>query len=239
VRHESDFFVLTAAHVILGAGTAPLFAPSGAKGGKLLPLPPYAAHSNSSGGDNDLDVSVLVLGRQLGPFRGHTFLSGPAIDQDDRPDDLGLQSFYMVLGYSASRTQVNISKTTRKIHQQSFRCSTQPVEPAEYIQEGTPQADHILLDFDHKEMRVEGRRVTAPKLQGVSGGGIFQMPRRSDRAVLVAIATQNRRRSRLIIGTRIKHFLSLIRAIISLAHMYNCPCRDSATEWLLGSVRSI
>ena len=212
VRLDSDFFGFTAAHVLRDANTAPLFAPSEPRGGKLLPVAPRAVHLKSSLDGNDLDVGALALpARQLGAFRGHVFLSGPEIDREDRPDDSGLQSFYMVLGYSASRTQVNISKTKRQIHQQSFRCSTQPVEAAEYIQERVRQPDHILLDFDHKEMRVEGRRVTAPKLQGVSGGGIFQIGRRPDRAILVAIATQNRRRSRLIVGTRIKHFLSLIR----------------------------
>jgi hypothetical protein len=41
VRLDSDFFAFTAAHVIRGAASARRFAPSEAKGGKLLPLPPY------------------------------------------------------------------------------------------------------------------------------------------------------------------------------------------------------
>lgn len=122
---------------------------------------------NSSGRDNDLDVAVLVLSpQQLGPFQQRVFLAGREIDQDDRPDDYSLDSFYLVLGYSASRTQVKISRAERRIHQQSFRCSTQPVAAAEYLQERMSKSDHITLDFDHKEIRVEGKRVTPPKLQG-------------------------------------------------------------------------
>ena len=214
VRLDSDFFAFTAAHVVRSADSALLLAPSEGRGGKLLPLPPCTAHLNFSGSDNDPDVGVLVLPEhQLGPFRQHVFLAGTAIDQDDRPDDHGLASFYFVLGYSASRTQVKVSKAKRHIHQQSFHCSTYPVDAAEYLQEEVSQADHILLDFDHKEIVIGGRRVNPPRLQGVSGGGIFHISRETKQGPLVAIATQNRRSSRLIVGTRIKHFLAMVREL--------------------------
>ncbi len=215
VRLDSEFYAFTAAHVIRDAGSATLFAPSEGRGGKLQPLPQCTAHLKSSGGISDLGVGVLVLAaRHLGAFQHHVFLSDAEIDQEDQPDDQDdLRSFYFVLGYSASRTQVKISKAERRIHQQSFRFSTQPVDAAEYLQERISQSDHILLDFDHKKIRVEGRRACPPKLQGVSGGGIFQISRKAMRGPLVAIATENRRRSRLILGTRIKHFLATVREL--------------------------
>jgi hypothetical protein len=215
VRLDSEFYAFTAAHVIRDAGDARLFAPSEGKGGKLQPLPPCTAHLKSSAGDNDLDVGVLALpAHRLGAFQHHVFLTDAEIDQEDQPDDQDdLRSFYFVLGYSASRTQVKISKVERRIHQQSFRFSTQPVDTAEYLQERASKSDHILLDFDHKEIRVEGRRASPPKLQGVSGGGIFLIFRKVMRGPLVAIATENRRQSRLIVGTRIKHFLVMVREL--------------------------
>jgi len=219
VRSDSEFYAFTAAHVIRDAGSATLFAPSEGRGGKLQPLPPCTVHLKSSGGANDLDVAVLALAaRHLGAFQHHVFLAGAEIDQEDQPDDQDdVRSFYFVLGYSASRTQVKISKAERRIHQQSFRFSTQPVDTAEYLQERMSKSDHILLDFDHKEIRVEGRHASPPKLQGVSGGGIFQISRKAMRGPLVAIATENRRRSRLILGTRIKHFLAMVRELKTTA----------------------
>jgi hypothetical protein len=213
VRLDSEFFAFTASHVISEAGTARLLAPSGGKGGTLLPLPPCTAHLWTTGGDNDLDVAVLALpSRQLGCFQQRVFLSGSEIDQDDRPDDQGVASFYFVLGYSASRTQVKMDRVRRRhIDQRSFHCCTGPVSPAEYLEEELSQADHIALDFDHEEIVIEGRRNTAPKLQGVSGGGIFYISRETKHGPLVAIATQNRRPSRLILGTRIKHFIAIAR----------------------------
>jgi len=214
VRLDSDFFAFTAAHVVRAAGSALLLAPSEGTGGKLLPLPPCTAHLSSLRRENDLDVGVLVLpASELGPFRQHVFLAGTEIDQDDRPDDQGITSFYFVLGYSASRTQVKVSKANRHIHQQSFHCSTSPVDAAEYLQEEISQADHVLLDFDHKEIVIGGRRANPPKLQGVSGGGIFHISRETNQGPLVAIATQNRRGARLIVGTRIKHFPAMVREL--------------------------
>jgi hypothetical protein len=215
VRLDSEFYAFTAAHVIRDAGSARLFAPSEGRGGKLQPLPPCTAHLKSLRGANDLDVGVLALAaRYLGAFQHHVFLAGAEIDQEDQPDNQDdLRSFYFVLGYSGSRTQVKVCKAERRIHQQSFRFSTQPVDAAEYLQERMSKSDHILLDFDHNEIRVEGRRASPPKLQGVSGGGIFQISRKAMRGPLVAIATENRRRSRLIAGTRIKHFLAMVREL--------------------------
>jgi hypothetical protein len=214
VRLGSDLFAFTAGHVIRGAASARFFAPSGGRGGRLLPLPPYTAHLNSSGSHNDLDVGMLVLpANQLGPFRERVFLAGTEIDQSDQPDDQGPASFYFILGYSASRTQVKVSRAERHIHQRSFQCSTNPVGATEYLQEEISQADHVLLDFDHKEILVGARRVTPPKLQGVSGGGVFCISRGTMQGPLVAICTQNRRNSRLIVGTRIKHLLAMVREL--------------------------
>jgi hypothetical protein len=214
VRLDSDFFAFTAAHVIRDVGSSRLLAPSEGKGGKLLPLPQCTAYLRSSTNPNDLDVGVLILpARELSAFKRRVFLTGTEIDQDDRPDDGGLAAFYFVLGYPASRTQVKVSSATRQIHMKSFHCATSPVAPAEYVQEELSQSDHMLLDFDHKEIVIGGKRVNPPKLQGVSGGSVFHISRNTKQGPLVAIATQNRRNTRLIVGTRLKHFLEMVREL--------------------------
>jgi hypothetical protein len=214
VRVDAGLYAFTAAHVVDSIGSDRVFAPSEGRGGKLLPLPPCNAHVKSSRDDNNLDVAVLALPPDnLGPFQTRTFLSDSEIDEKDRPDDPSLTSFYLVLGYSASRTQVKVYRGKRLVHQKSFRCRTHPVSASEYVLERLSQADHIALDFDHNEIVVGGRRTQPPKLQGVSGGGIFHMSTATRQGPLVAIATQNRRNSRLVIGTRLKHFLAVARGL--------------------------
>ena len=210
-RLDAEFFAFTAAHVIRASSGAPLFAPSEGCGGKLLPLPPCTAHLSPSDCAEDLDVAVLPLAPdRLGCFQRRVFLSGE-IDQRDQPDEHDRSAFYFVMGYSASRTQVRVNRTQRRIHQRSFHCRTNPICAAEYVQERLSQADHIALDFDHEEIVIGKTPVTPPKLQGVSGGGIFHICRETMLGPLVAIATQNRRGLGIIVGTRIKHFLQMVR----------------------------
>ncbi len=218
VRLDSDYYAFTAAHVLRDVGSSRLSAPPAGRGGELLPLPPSTAWLTPPGGSNDLDVGVLVLpASALGDFARRVFLTGREIDQDDQPDAAGFASSYFVLGYSASRTQVKVSHERRQIDQKSFHCMTSPVDAAEYLLEDVLQSDHLLLDFDHKDIVIGKKRVTPPRLQGVSGGGVFHLSRDTRRGPLVAIATRNKRSSRLIVGTRLKHFLAMAREMKATA----------------------
>jgi hypothetical protein len=58
------------------------------------------------------------------------------------------------------------------------------VDAAEYLQEGMSQADHALLDFDHKEIVIGERRVNPAKLEEISGGGVFTFPEKRSSARL-------------------------------------------------------
>jgi hypothetical protein len=210
VRVDSKCYAFTAGHVLRDAGSARLLAPPKGKGEPLVPLP--LSRGLNVTADN-LDVGVLALPTSaLGAFEHRVFLTGPQLDEADQPDEAGVASFYYVLGYSASRTQVRVSREDRRIDLRSFQLPTSPVAIAEYLQENLSQLDRLLLDFDHKEIARAGGR-TPPKLQGVSGGGIFQISRSTFQGPLVAIATENRRSSRLIVGTRLKHFLSAAREL--------------------------
>lgn len=212
VSVDSDYYIFTAAHVIRDAGPRPLWVPV-SQGTKMrLMLSSSAARMTPAG--NPLDVCVFLLPPTMADaFHGRVFLADGELDLDDLPDDQGIGAFYYVLGYSASRTQVQISREHRQIHQKSFHCSTGPVEPAEYVQKKISQADHILLDYDHKEIRISRKRVTPPRLQGVSGGGVFHISRDTMHGPLVAVATENPRQSRLIVATRLKHYLAAARAL--------------------------
>jgi hypothetical protein len=207
VRLHSDHYAFTAAHVLRQAGTSRLGAPAG---GTLLPLPWSAAWMSSNGDIRDIGVLALPAST-LGVFDQCVFLSGREIDENDLPDDDTLTSFYFVLGYPASRRQTKISHQAHQVRLKSFHCDTSPVDAAEYVHENLPQADHVLLDFDHRDIAIRGTRANPPRLQGVSGGGVFHIARNSMQGPLVAIATDNPRKSRLIVGTRLKHFLAAAR----------------------------
>ena len=67
-------------------------------------------------------VGVLIIpARTLSAFEHRVFLTGSEIDEGDQPDETALASFYYVLGYSGSRTQVKVSPQTRQINKGRFR----------------------------------------------------------------------------------------------------------------------
>lgn len=209
VRVKSNYYAFTAAHVTKEAGSARLGAPAG---GQLLALPWSAASLSvrMPGQGTDLDTAVLVLPKStLGDFEQCVFLADMELDDGSHLDDKSLATSYLVLGHPGSNRQVDISRETRLIRQEAFHCTTSPVDAPEYVQRGWPQRDHILLDFDHKDLP---GGVNPPRLQGVSGGGIFHVSADGS-AVLVAIATDNPRDARLIVGTRLRHFLATVRSL--------------------------
>jgi hypothetical protein len=215
VRVDSNHYAFTAAHVLTRVGLSRLLFSPRQRGGGLLPFPPSIAKV-TAGSQIDRDVGVVPLGPDaLGAFEHCVFLTGAEIDETDREDDRTLTSFYFVLGYPASGRQAGVSRTTRLIHQKSFHCSTSPVDAAEYAEESLSRAEHVLLDFDHDDISIGGQRVAPPRLQGVSGGGVFHVSRITRQTSLVGIATENRRNSRVIVATRLKHFLSMARSMAS------------------------
>jgi hypothetical protein len=209
VRLDSSHYIFTAAHVIRDAGSTPLWVPCVEGGRTRLKLSQRAALLTPE--LNPLDVGIFLLSpRVLGAFEGRVFLADGELDVDGLQDDQSLGSFYYVIGYPASRSQVKVSHERRQVNQKLFHCTTSVVEADEYLQESVSQADHVLLDFDHNEIRVKGVKgesFTPPRLQGASGGGIFYISRSTMRGSLIGIAMENPRKSRFIVGTRLKHFL--------------------------------
>jgi hypothetical protein len=208
VRVDSDFYAFTAGHVLRDAGTSPLWALSALKG-KFLPLP-YISRFHTE----HLDVGVVPLrASALGDWVEYVFLTGSSeIDEDDLPDTDSFLTFYYVFGYPASRTQFKIHhKPQPRVRQRAFQLKTSPPDAVAYSRETLPQLDYLLLEYNQKKTRVQGKVIAPPKLEGVSGGGIFHISRTKVDGPLVAIATEHRQQRKLIVSTRIKHFLRLAR----------------------------
>lgn len=205
-------FAFTARHV-LNEGDLRLHA-AAAPRGRLNPLP-YAHAFNTAA--IDLDVAVLPLRRsELVAFDGSVFLGAADIDEHHEVKQSLDGNSHFVIGYSASRSQVRVSHVGRNVHQVSFQFTGLVEPPETYAKESLDPAGHLIIEFDRDKLRFKGQTVTGPKVQGVSGGGIFHLADRSgDPPVkLVAIATEHRRQSRLIVGTRIEHFMRLARDLI-------------------------
>ena len=98
----------------------------------------------------------------------------------------------------------------------SFQFTRLGEPPDTYLKESLDPAAHLLVEFDRENFRFKGQSITGPKVQGVIGGGMFHLADSgaAPTAALVAMATKHRRPSRLIVGTRIEHFMRLARELI-------------------------
>jgi hypothetical protein len=76
----------------------------------------------------------------------------------------------------------------------------------------SPQVCASYIMVSPRPFAVDRRR-SAISTGGVSGGGVFHISRITFEGPLVAIATENRRLPRLIVSTRIKHFMLFAREL--------------------------
>jgi len=60
---------------------------------------------------------------------------------------------------------------------------------------------------------VERKKAVPPNPRGVSGGAIFCIARASYAGPLVAIATEHRKHSRILVGTRARHFVQIAHGL--------------------------
>lgn len=212
VRLDGRHFAFTAGHVIKDARSAHLWAAAG--NAKLEPLP-YITQFSSQAEDGelgDIDIGIVPLkSGSLGPFAQCRFLED--VDAEQKVEHQWLENFYFVMGYPASRNQSDTNHRRKKINVKSFHLATNPPPGDLYEKEKLSRTEHLVVDFDHKDTVVERKKVVPPKLQGVSGGGIFCIWRSSNTGPLVAIATEHRKQSRILVGTRVRYFVQVAREL--------------------------
>lgn len=209
---DGRYYAFTAGHVIKDAGSSHLWAAAG--NAQLEPLP-YITRFSSQAEDGelgDIDIGIIPLkSGSLGPFAQCRFLQD--LDAEGKVEHQWPENFYFVMGYPASRSQSDTNHRRKKISVKSFHLATNPPPRDPYQKEKLSRAEHLAVDFDHKETVVERKKVVPPKLHGVSGGGIFCIRESSYTGPLVAIATEHRKRSCILVGTRVRYFVEVAREL--------------------------
>lgn len=212
VRLDGRHYAFTAGHVISEARRAHLWAAAG--NAKLEPLPYVTLFSSpaADGEVGDIDIGIVPLqAGSLGPFAECRFLEN--IDAEGTTQHNWVDNFYFVMGYPASNKQSTINHPRKKIHVRSFSLATNPPPSDLYEKEGLNRTRHLLVEFDRNDTVVARKKAVPPKLQGVSGGAILCISRASYAGPLVAIATEHRKHSRILVGTRVRYFVQMARRL--------------------------
>lgn len=220
------YFALTAAHVLDESepyGLGILGEPDMLD---LSATPVYGTVAPDDDRDADrIDFGFVEMSEtQVARLGNVRFVTADDLDVNDAPSYLtDLRTKYLVLGYPASKQ----GKLTPELEvsPRSLAYAAQAADPSLYESLGTDPDRHLLLPFDQKSVISAQGKTTAPKLEGMSGCGVWRfdslhgLPGGRDQ--LVGLFIEWHRGSRkLLVATRIDQCLEGIRQVFpELGHL--------------------
>ncbi len=218
-------FAFTAAHVMRKDGFRNEFneVPMGlaTPGGRMVSFeraePVFSARL---GNDPDLDIGLVRFAPEIwSEHQDCEFLSTKDCERDHQDDRSG-KSFYLLIGYPGSRKMTKIE--TGQIKQRSVCIATVPASQKQYTNLRITPTNHLLLEYDERNVSYQGRRHLPPSLAGISGGGVFHVQKETNDVRLVGIITESHRSQGLIVATRIDSFFWLSAAYSCLPSSQHC-----------------
>ena len=213
VQIDGCYFAVTARHVLDQAPPLPVYI--GPVKGKLALLPSafhFFTHSQDPS-DDPLDIGAAVIpAARVADLHDCVFIDESMMASADEPlpERRPLREF-LIFGYPASRKQSQVFQ--RQIKLTSFRFATSAALPERYTEVNVDPRSHVLLDYDHEKLFLDDKKITPPKLQGVSGGGVFKIGP-GLKPTLVAIPTHHLKRDRLVRAVRIEVVKVFLRRLI-------------------------
>jgi hypothetical protein len=176
VRHKRERFLLSAAHVldrtgvVLYVGTATTW--------KELPQPYHftIAPASPNVADDPFDVGFIHLPPGLADsLDGCAFLDESDCDLTEQPSfENGARSLYLALGWPQNRFKFNWRDKKTKLDNLGYFGPAAPVDHYERLR--LDPSVHLLVGFDEDSaVSSAGSVGLAPKLQGISGGGVWRV----------------------------------------------------------------
>lgn len=209
---DSYRFLLTATHVLDCFGGDPIHiagegvvVPVAGRAERTLPPP------GQSRNDDPIDAAVLRIENEWGNPPGLQFLQMRDVSLREWMSPAGE---YLLYGYPESKVSVDLpGKTIRGDHFQlvSPRASDSVMERA-----GLDQRLHVGFDFDTTAMMSTTGVRAAPRPNGMSGCGVWELSQLREPGVvlsgkLVAVFTEYRRATKLGVAPRLAYFIEVIR----------------------------
>jgi len=229
LRYKGEHFLLSAAHVIkkpdvsLYLGTETSW--------KELPHPyHYTVPSASRDGPTAdiFDVGFIHLPRQLAQeLDGCVFLQETDVDLAEQPLYAeGSRSLYVALGWPQNRFKFDWREKKTKPDNLGYFGPAAPIDC--YRRLDLDPTSHLLLSFDQESVvNPSGAVGLAPKLHGMSGGGIWRVNSFATRDVgadkLVAVTISREPAVGCIVGTRLQPLFRAMTSRLELGPAASSP----------------
>lgn len=165
--------------------------------------------------DDLMDFGFRLVEDELAEkLDGCHFLTANQIGEKDEPDSRPpRRSKYLAIGYPLNRFEYRWRDQVTTPKNLSYLSTA--AQPKLYTDLGVTPKTHVLIDFDHEAVVGPKGVQQAPKLTGMSGGGIFVMPGLREPGIValpqfVGVTIQQRKDKKLLIGIRIAVLLQAI-----------------------------
>lgn len=177
----------------------------------------YRTRSKNETEGDRYDLAFMELdGEALAIIGNVRFLQSGDLD----PNDIAIRShLYCMLGYPATKNTF-IDYANYKAPQKPFIFSSNSPDISAYKRLDVLEETHILLNFERKQITNKSHdKLTAPKLHGMSGGGICRIREYSRVASLsgpstkklVGITIEGHPMHKVVMGVRISCVIEAIR----------------------------
>ena len=219
-KHAGSTFLLSAAHVLHEVAVDRNLGIGGAA--TIVHAEGEARVSVASNDPFNRDVAVLQLTDACA-----SELACGAIDVDDIAQSARRASGQplLLVGYPAARSMNSYDPRSRSVEYQRLKILSIGSHPAEYATMAVDPATHVLSRFQRERAIAGSARATAPKLEGMSGcglwvfdgmGSIGGLPVPNPEGKLIGIFTDYRRTQSALIATRVsEHLHTLQRQFLS------------------------
>jgi len=144
------------------------------------------------------------------------FLSPSDLDVADLN---GPNKKYAFTGYPGTKAKTNFA--LKKIKAVSFEYSLTPVPTGKFEAAGWNVGLHVIGEFDRENMAyADGKRITAPQPNGISGGPVWVKHPPYSEYKLVGLGIDWDEKNSMMVGVRIGAALSMIQhAFPNIAHL--------------------
>jgi hypothetical protein len=169
------------------------------------------------GPPDDLDVAVVSLGSsQVAALQGLVFIPEWYVEaEDEQAIESGDE--FVVFGFPDSNSRFRPDRQSRNITQKSFYFRTTAAAHDIATRENVSTDTHLLLEFDPKQITVQGERHTPPNPRGISGGGAFHVTH--GKVKLAGIMTEHRKASRVMVAVRMREVVAIAEHVIQQAQV--------------------
>ena len=214
--HRGNRYLVTASHVLdiypghaiyLGTNTAWVEIPG-----------PFRQTTSSKGRADAMDFAFAPVSEEsASKLDGCHFLTGDQISPDERviftPP---YRSKYTAFGFPLNR--FDMSYPTRTSYPKNIAATATVGSREQYSALGLSVDGHIVLEFDQDAVVGPKGPQSSPKLDGISGGGVFRMPAletvgSAEPPLLAGVIIEQDRKERLLVAVRLGVILAAINSI--------------------------